>query len=314
MIAHSFVRVTHLTEVDHRQPTYVAIGSFDGVHRGHQALLQAMVARAGSDSVRAAALTFFPHPRRVLQTLPPRFYINTLDDRVHLLAEQGLDLVITHPFDDEVRHIRAADFVDQLIETLDMRQLWGGNFALGYRREGDVPFLRRLGVERGYTVETVESMATWQGELVSSRRVRNGLERGDIADVNGCLGRLYGMAGIVVKGDQRGRTIGFPTANLSVWDELLLPANGVYAAYAWLGRRRFQAATNVGVRPTVDGNRLTIEAHLLDFDEDIYGEWMRLEFVGRVRSEMKFSGLDALKAQIAADVDEVRRMLASAGG
>lgn len=271
-----------------------------------------MVDRARRDNARTAALTFFPHPRRVLQTLPPRFYITTLDDRIHLLAEQGLDVIITHPFDDEVRHIRAADFVDQLIATLDMRELWGGNFALGYQREGDISFLRSQGREKGFTVELVDAMVEWNGQLVSSRRVRGALEAGNIAEVNGCLGRFYSVRGPVIKGDQRGRTIGFPTANLSLWDELLLPANGVYATYAWLGDERYAAATNVGVRPTVNGNHLRVEAHLLDFDRDIYGEEMRLEFISRVRPERKFAGLEELRPQIAADVADVRRLVADA--
>ena len=307
-MTHSFVRVTHLSQVDHKRPTYVAIGSFDGVHRGHQALLQAMVAKARAAGMRTAALTFFPHPRRVMQTLPPRFYLTTLEDRVRLLADQGVDLIITHPFDDEVRQIRAADFVDQLLTALDMKQLWGGNIALGYRREGDIPFLRRQGEQKGFTVETFDELVSWNGQPVSSRRIRSALEAGDMDDVNGCLGRLYCVRGHVVKGDQRGRTLGFPTANLSLWDELLLPGNGVYATYAWVEGRRLAAATNVGVRPTVDGASLTVEAHLLDFEGDIYGEEVRLEFVRRIRPEMKFGGLDALKAQILDDVTEVRRM------
>lgn len=308
-MTHSYIRVTHLHEVDHKQPTYVAIGSFDGVHRGHQALLRRMAARAREAGMRTAALTFFPHPRRVLRTLPPRFYLTTLDDRVRLIAEQGVDLIITHPFDDEVRRIRAADFVDQLLDTLDMKQLWGGNFAFGYNREGDVPFLRRQGEEKGFTVETLDESVNWNGELVSSRRIRQSLEEGDMADVNGCLGRYYCVRGPVVKGDQRGRTIGFPTANLAVWDELLLPANGVYATYIWLGDKRHRAATNVGTRPTVDGLKLTVEAHILDFDADIYGEDARLEFAHRIRPEMRFSGLDELKSRIAADVETVRAEL-----
>lgn len=310
LMTQSFIRVTHLHEVDHKQPTCVAIGSFDGVHRGHQALLQRMVGRARQSDMRTAALTFFPHPRRVLHTVPPRFYLNTLDERVRLLAEQGIDLIITHPFDDEVRHIRAADFVDQLLGALDMKQLWGGNFALGYQREGDVPFLRRQGEQKGFTVETLDAPVLWGGDVVSSRRVRAALEAGDIEQVSGCLDRRYAVRGPVVKGDQRGRTIGFPTANLAVWDELMLPGNGVYATYIWVGGERHAAATNVGVRPTVDGLKLTVEAHILDFDRDIYGEDVKLEFVRRIRPEMKFAGLDALKAQIAADVEEVRGELA----
>lgn len=308
-MTHSTIRVTHLHEVDHKQPTYVALGSFDGVHKGHQALLSQMVERAHSSGVRAAALTFFPHPRRVLQTLPPRFYLTTLDDRVRLLAELGIDLIITHPFDDEVRRIHAADFVDQLIDTLDMKQIWGGNFAFGYNREGDVPFLRRQGEEKGFTVETLDKPVTWDGTLVSSRRIRQALEKGDMVDVNGCLGRHFSVNGPVVKGDQRGRMIGFPTANLAVWDELLLPENGVYATYIHIGDERHRAATNVGTRPTVNGLKLTVEAHILDFDADIYGEDVRLDFITRIRPEVKFNGLEELKAHIASDVARVRAEL-----
>jgi riboflavin kinase/FMN adenylyltransferase len=268
-----------------------------------------MVKQAREDGVRAAALTFFPHPRRVLQQLPQRFYITTLEDRLRLLAGEGADLIITLPFNDEIRQTRAADFMAQLCRSLDLRQLWGGRFALGYNREGDVPFLRRLGQEMGFTVEVVDTMITWQAELVSSRRARRALEAGNIAELNGCLGRRYSLSGVVIKSDQRGRTIGFPTANLDVWDELLLPAYGVYATEAWLDGRRLAAATNVGVRPTVDGHHLTVEAYLLDFDEDIYGQTVRLEFISRIRPEMKFSGLEALKAQIAADVAAVREQL-----
>jgi riboflavin kinase/FMN adenylyltransferase len=190
-----------------------------------------------------------------------------------------------------------------------MKELWGGNFALGYRREGDVPFLRHQGELKGFTVETLVEPVLYDGEIISSRRVRAALEAGEMGEVTACLGRYFCVRGPVVKGDQRGRTIGFPTANVAVWDELLLPTNGVYATYIWIGEARHLAATNVGVRPTVDGMKLTVEAHILDFDADIYGEDVRLEFVRRVRPEMKFAGLDALKAQIAADVEEVREGL-----
>lgn len=305
----SFVRVDYLKEVNHREPTYLAIGSFDGVHLGHQEILRRMVAAAQADGVRSAVLTFFPHPKRTILQLAGRYYITTLDERVALLGALGIDLVITHPFDDTVRHVRAAAFVDQLQAALDMRQLWGGNFALGYQREGTVPFLRQLGTEKGFSVHTVDTLITWQGEPVSSSRVRAALENGRIAEVNGCLGRPYAVTGEVVQGDQRGRTIGFPTANLAIWDELLLPANGVYATIAEVGEQRFVAATNVGIRPTVNGRDRTIEAHLLDFSGDLYGQELRLTFLHHIRPELKFSGIDALKAQIASDVTTIRSLV-----
>lgn len=308
-MSNNFIRVNTLTEIDEQHPTFVAIGSFDGVHLGHQAVLQSMVAAAKEAGVRTAVLTFFPHPKRVLFNLTDPYYLCTLDDRVQWIANTGIDIVITHPFNDEVRTTRAADFVEQLCQHLQMRQLWGGNFALGYKREGDVPFLRALGEEKGYTVELVNSMVEYGGELVSSSRVRDCLQAGNVADVAGCLGRPYQISGIIIKGDQRGRTIGFPTANFDYWTEQLLPANGVYATYAWVGETRYPAATNVGIRPTVNGHHVTVEAHLLDFDGDLYGQTLRLEFINRVRPEKKFSGLDELKAQIDHDVQQIRTQL-----
>ncbi|MCA9933642.1 MAG: bifunctional riboflavin kinase/FAD synthetase [Ardenticatenaceae bacterium] len=305
----SFLHVNHLTEVTERRPTFVALGSFDGVHRGHQEVIGSMVRAARVHGARAAVLTFFPHPKRVIQNLTGPYYITRLEDRVALLAEMGVDLVITHPFDDEVRTTRAAAFVDQLLHYLDMRQIWGGNFAFGYKREGDVPFLRALGAEKGFTVELVKSMVQVGDDWVSSSRIRRCLQAGNVTEVNLCLGRPYHVTGTIIMGDQRGRTIGFPTANLDAWVEQLLPANGVYATYAWLDDTRYVAATNVGVRPTVNGREPRVEAHLLDFDDDIYGQELRVEFVERIRAEQKFPGLDALKQQIAADVAYVRQTL-----
>jgi riboflavin kinase/FMN adenylyltransferase len=306
----SATRVEQLSDVTMRLPTFVAVGSFDGVHLGHRSVLQAMVSEAKTAGARTAVLTFFPHPKRVIQQMTEPYYLGTLEERIALLASLGIDLIITHPFNDQVRQTRAATFVDELCRYLDMRQLWGGNFALGYQREGDIPFLRQLGEEHGYTVQQVEAMVLWQGERVSSSRIRRSLLEGDLAEVNGCLGRPYRVSGTVVGGKKMGRTIGFPTANIDFWDEQLLPSNGVYATYAWLGNERHLAATNVGIRPTVKGNAITVEAHLLDFDADIYGRTLRLEFIDRIRPEQKFSGLDALKAQIGADVAKVRTLLA----
>jgi len=303
------IRIDSLANDIDLEPTFLTLGSFDGVHRGHQTVLGEMIEAAHKAGVRSAVLTFFPHPKRVLQGLRDRYYINTLEDRETLLAGLGVDLVITHPFNEDIRKIRAADFINQLRETFDMRQIWGGNFALGYKREGDISFLRRLGSENGFSVHIVESMVQWNERLVSSSRVRNSLSEGNISDVNGCLGRPYSLSGTVVRGDQRGRTISFPTANLAVWEELILPANGVYATYAWIGNQRFLAATNVGVRPTINGGDRVVEAHLLDFNGDIYGQTVRLEFSRYLRPEKKFSGLEALKEQIRTDVVEVRRQL-----
>lgn len=304
-----YERVDDLTQVSERKPTFLAIGVFDGVHAGHQELLQEMAAAARHNDDRAAVLTFFPHPREVIQGVKGRMYLTTVERRVRLLAAQGIDLIIVQEFSDDLRLTRAADFIDRLCHYLDLRELWGGNFSLGYQREGNASFLSELGKARGFEVHEISSLVEWGGGPVSSSRIRRALAEGDIAEVNGCLSRRFTAGGEVVRGDQRGRTIGFPTANLAVWDRQLLPANGVYAAYARLGDERFLAATNIGVRPTVSDTKLVVEAHLLDFDRDIYDKELELEFVARIRDEQKFSGLDALKAQIAADVQKVRTLL-----
>ena len=220
-----------------------------------------------------------------------------------------MDIVIRQEFDEKIRMTPAADFINQLCQQFNLSQLWGGAFSLGYNREGDLPFLQKMGKERGFSIHKVKAMESWKGEKVSSSRVRNALTEGRMTEVNGCLGHNYRISGSVIPGDGRGRHLGIPTANLSVWDELLLPANGVYATYAYLGERKFIAAANVGYRPTVNGKTLNVEAHLLDFDGDIYGQELTLEFVLRVRDERKFPDLDSLVHQINEDIRTVRSKL-----
>jgi riboflavin kinase / FMN adenylyltransferase len=301
--------VNSLEEVRERRPVYLAIGVFDGVHRGHQHLLQMMVAAAREAGACPAILTFYPHPLAVIRGLEGRIYLTSVERRLALLAKLGIELAIVHPFNDEVRTTRAATFVDQLCAAMDLRQLWGGSFSLGYQREGTAAVLSELGRERGFTLEVINDLVSWNGKEVSSSRIRNALADGDIEEVNGCLARQFQVQGTVIEGDHRGRLLGFPTANLAVWEQQLLPAKGVYAAYAYLEGVRFGAATNVGFRPTVDGTALAVEAHLLDFDREIYGETLALSFVTRIRDERKFSGLDALKEQIGADVATIRTLL-----
>ena len=304
------LHVTDLSTIGERIPTVLAIGVFDGVHRGHQALLGEMVASARAIGARPAVMTFFPHPVLVIQNRPNgRYYLTRLEERIRLLTELGIELVITHPFDEQVRLTRAHQFIDNLQAAMELRQLWGGNFSLGYQREGDFDYLSQLGDEQGFTVHLMNSLLMENGERVSSSRIRRGLADGDVTDVNACLGRDFQVAGEIVHGQKRGRTIGFPTANVAAWPQQLLPANGVYATWVWLDGKRHMAATNVGVRPTVNGDGVTVEAHLLDFDADIYGKTLKVDFVARIRGEKKFAGLDALKEGISADVTTTRKLL-----
>lgn len=305
----TYQHIWNLNEASPTQPTFVAVGMFDGVHRGHQALLQQMVQEAKAMGVRTAVLTFFPHPLTVIRGLKGRIYLCSLEERVKRLAELDIDLIITHPFNEQVRFTRASEFADQLVRLLDMRQIWGGSFTLGYNREGTAEFLSRLGETRGFAVRSIDDLLFVGGERVSSSRTRHRLRQGDVQDAAFCLGRPYQLSGVVVHGSHRGRMIGFPTANLAVWEEQILPANGVYAAYAEVNGERLACAVNIGVRPTVDGEHFTIEAHLLDYAGTLYGQTINLDFIAHIREEHKFANLDALVAQIGADVAQVRHIL-----
>jgi riboflavin kinase/FMN adenylyltransferase len=302
--------VPSLEEVAPTKPAYVAVGVFDGVHRGHQDLLGSMAASAHTAGCAAVVVTFYPHPAEVLRGYRPSFYLNRPEEKAELIGALGVDWVVTHPFSLEISQITAADFVDRLVRHLGMVELWAGpDFALGHNREGTVEFLRGQGLAKGFRMHVVQP-ATHGETVISSSAIRAALRDGEVVRAAEYLGRWYSLAGTVEEGARRGRTIGIPTANLAIWPEQVYPAHGVYACWAWVGGQRWAAATNVGVRPTFEPTGLpTIEAHLLDFDGDLYGREMRLDFVARLRPEMKFSGVDALVAQIKADVEQARGLL-----
>lgn len=299
-----------LNELNDPQPTAVALGMFDGVHLGHQALLKNMAEQARAQGLRTAALTFFPHPRAVLLKRFGRQYLTTVDERAKLIGDCDIDLIVTTPFNETTRNIRAAEYVELMQKHLGMVEIWSGDFGFGYEREGSAEYLRTLDSATPFKVIEYGDKFSAAGNSVSSSRIRQSLDAGNIEDVAACLGRNYSLSGKVIVGDQRGRTIGFPTANLDVWEEKVIPANGVYATWVVLpdGSRRI-TATNVGVRPTVDGQSVRIEAHLIDFSGDLYGQELTLEFVERIRGEKRFSGLEELKNQINVDVEMIRKIL-----
>jgi riboflavin kinase/FMN adenylyltransferase len=306
--------VTSLEDLRLAQPACLAIGAFDGVHRGHQALIGDMVQRAHATGRVAVVLTFYPHPSVVLRGRRPSFYISTPEEKAARLAKLGVDAVVTHPFNIEVSRITAADFVERLVTQARLTELWcGDDFALGHQRQGDVTFLRAEGEKRGFTVNIVQPSLI-DGEVISSTRIRQSLRDGAVEQVTRFLGHPFRLPGEVVEGAKRGRTIGIPTANLAVWEERAIPAVGVYACRAQTASGAYQAVVNVGFRPTFNSTepKLTIEAHLLDFSGDLYGSTVTLEFIARLRSEMKFSGIEALVAQIKSDIETARPILEKA--
>jgi riboflavin kinase/FMN adenylyltransferase len=304
------MRLIHrLEEAQLTEEAVVTIGSFDGVHRGHQALIR-QVRQAALQAQRAAVvITFFPHPSVVLGRAQP-FYLTSPEEKLVQINQAGVDWLIELPFTAETAQVRAADFIEQLIQHLHLRELWiGHDFALGYKREGNAEFLAQLGQTRGFTVHAVDPL-TNDGEIISSSNIRAALREGDVSHAAHLLGRPFRMSGAVVPGDGRGRTIGIPTANLNVWADHALPANGVYACRAWVGHIPHRAAVNVGVRPTVtDETRRTVEAHLLDFDKDLYGLNIALDFFDRLRGEQKFANVAELVAQIRSDVETTRQLV-----
>jgi riboflavin kinase / FMN adenylyltransferase len=291
-------------------PTVVSIGVFDGVHRGHQHIIKQLVAHAEMASLTPVVITFFPYPDTILHGFRQGYYLTLPDEKAQLLGSLGIDVVITYPFNDEVRHIRAADFVEQLRKYLRMQSLWvGADFAMGYKREGNVSFLANEATRYGFELRVVNLMEA-DNEQMSSTRVRQALQLGDVAEAARLLGRPHRVPGTVVEGAGRGRTIGIPTANLSFPEEQALPSRGVYAAWARVESHQVAAVVNIGQRPTFDGaGGLTVEAHLLDFASDLYGQPLALDFVARLRDEKKFDGVEALVDQIKRDIEKARIIL-----
>ncbi len=298
-----------LAEASLYQNSIVTIGVFDGVHKGHQHLIKRLVEEAHSRGLLAVVLTFFPHPDIVLRGLKGRYYLTNAEQKADLLMQLGVDCVVTHPFNDEVRQVRAADFVDQLTRHLKMSALWvGSDFAMGYKREGNVSFLREQGAQKEFTVHDIDLIEA-QGGIISSSHIREAVQSGQMEQAGVWLNRPYSVIGEVVHGEKRGRQIGFPTANTAVWDEQVLPINGIYAGWARLGSERFMAMTNVGVRPTFEGKNITVEPYLLDFDRDIYGQQLEVSFEKLLRPEAKFDNLQDLIDQIGRDVEVGRAFL-----
>jgi riboflavin kinase/FMN adenylyltransferase len=291
------------------RPSVVTVGVFDGVHRGHQTLIEQVVRAAHQQGAAAVVISFFPHPDVVLQGITGRYYLTTPQEKARLLAALGVDVLVLHPFNAAVRQMRAVEFVERLQHYLRMVALWATpDFALGYRREGNMDFLRLQGAERGFSVQAIDLLGN-DGSRISSSYLRDLLRRGAVQEASALFGRPYRLAGEVVPGEKRGRKLGFPTANLAIWEAQMIPAHGVYACLAHLGQEVFPAVINIGQRPTFEGQAVTVEAHILDLDRDLYGQTLALDFVEFLRGEQKFEGIAALVAQIGLDRDRARDIL-----
>ncbi|NTW09389.1 MAG: bifunctional riboflavin kinase/FAD synthetase [Anaerolineaceae bacterium] len=292
----------------------VTIGSFDGVHRGHQLIIRRLVESAREAGAPAVVITFYPHPAVVLGKKANHYYLSHPAEREEMLKQVGVDEVITLAFSRELAALSPEEFLTPLKSHLGMKELWVGyDFALGRNRAGNTQRLSELGEEFGYELKLLDPFQQDE-RVISSSLIRDCLANGDMEAANNMLGRTYSLTGNVVVGDGRGRQIGFPTANLSFWEEKLVPRNGIYAGWAWVEGRRYGTAINVGLRPTFGDDLLhpRVEPFILDFDRDIYGEEIRVEFVKFLRPEARYDSIDELIAQIFKDVENTREVLANA--
>lgn len=287
----------------------VCIGAFDGLHLGHRALVRHAVARARDSSLPAVVLSFEPLPREFFSREMPPPRLTLARGKYQGLRELGADGVGLLRFDARLAAMSAEDFVRKmLVERLGAREIWiGPDFRFGNRRSGDLPLLQRMGAELGFSAGEIEAVQL-QGERVSSTRIREALRAGDFTDAAHLLGRAYAIGGRVVRGKQLGRTLGFPTANLRFPKTPAL--SGIYATWVHgVGERPHASVSSFGTRPTVDGVEPLLEAHLFDFDGDLYGRHIEVEFVAKLRDELKFPDLPSLTEQMQRDAETARRLL-----
>lgn len=286
-----------------------ALGTFDGLHRGHRAVIDCLRDVAGRTGVQAVALTFDPHPLAVIAPPAEPFLLSTLDERVTLFAAAGLDALVVVRFDHALRQLPAERWLDRLAVSLrPVHLVVSSTHAFGYDRQGTPELLDRWARERGIGLTVVPPVRV-DGVVISSSGVRGLLRAGDVRAAAAWLGRWYTVRGRVVPGDRRGRLLGVPTANLDVPPLKVVPARGIYAAYATVAGSTYGAAVSVGVRPTFGEGRLVVEVHLLGVELDLYGQTLEVAFVERLRDEVQFPDAEALKAQMALDLRDAAAAL-----
>jgi riboflavin kinase/FMN adenylyltransferase len=289
--------------------SHVTIGTFDGLHRGHQALLKPLIAGARTAGVASVLVTFEPHPRCVLDPdhCPPN--LTTLDEKIWLLDQLGLDHLVVIPFTPQLAALSATAFMQRLLRGIEIRRMVvGEHHRFGHGQRGDSALLRRLGTRHGFTVEVAPTLLRG-GQPISSSRIRRLVLLGQVRAAAQLLGRDYFIRSTVEHGAKRGRQLGFPTANIRVEPNKLIPPNAIYASRVDIDGQTHKGATSIGFRPTFGGNTLTVEVFIMDFDGDLYGKLITVWFVQRLRAEKRFATVPALQQQMARDVENARRIL-----
>ncbi len=291
--------------------SWCTVGSFDGVHLGHQALIKRLVDGAHNTNSLSVVITFSPHPAVFFGRSISAFTLTRPEERIELLKGLGVDQVLTIRFDEQVACLSAAEFMRGLKNNLGLVHFLAGyDFALGHDREGNVNSLKAIGDEMGFQVEEIPPV-TGEAGVISSSRIRDLLHRAKLTEANRLLGRPYSLEGEVVSGEHRGHKLGFPTANLDIAPDRLIPAKGVYACRAQVDGKTYIAVTNIGVRPTFE-NPLPeprVEPHLLDLEGDLYGHFLKLELIEYLRPEQVFASPEELIAQVKRDIEKTREVI-----
>lgn len=294
-----------------KKPSVVTIGTFDGVHIGHKAILKRLIATAKKENLESVLLTFYPHPRNIVQSAGNLKLINTIEEKQKLLQKAGLDSLVIHPFTKEFSRLSAEEYVERiLVNQLNAKKIIiGYDHRFGKNRTADIEDLKAFGKEMGFEVEEISAQE--QNEVaVSSTKIRQALEDGNIKTANTYLGYPYFMTGTVQKGKKIGRQLNYPTANLHIDESIkLIPKIGVYITQTQINGQKYYGITSIGTNPTVGGETKTIETHVLDFKGDLYDKTLVLEFIKFIRDEEKFDSLDSLKEAIEADENFARNYL-----
>jgi len=300
---------SELAGISPEKDMLLTIGVFDGVHLGHQHLLSQLRERARELNLLSGVITFRQHPRAVLSSRAELPYLTSLEEKVSLIKNEGIDSVIPLSFTPELAQLSARQFVGLLLKHLRMRGLILGNdFVLGRNREGDVDALRRLGEEMGFSVDAVPPLRI-SHKVVSSTAIRDALAKGNMKKVSSLIGRFFSLQGRVTKGAGRGSGLGFPTANLEIDPEHILPADGVYATRIYIDGKSYPSVTNIGKNPTFGENKRTVETYIINYSGNLYERELKIDFIERLRGEKRFESVEDLIRQMTADVQQGKIIL-----
>ena len=304
--------ITDITTFSTQQPTVLTIGTFDGVHLGHQKIIERVVAIARQEGLLATIFTFFPHPRMVVQHDKGLKLIHTLEEKKQLLQQLGVDLLVVQPFNEAFAQLTAEEFVSTiLVQHLNVKKvIIGYDHRFGRNRTANINDMRLFGEKYGFAVEEI-SVQEVDEVSVSSTKIREALNKGDVTTAEHYLGTPYSLTGRVVHGLKLGRTLGYPTANIQVTEDYkLIPKDGVYAVYSYIGARKVYGMMSIGKNPTIEGKGASIEVYFFDFNGDLYDQKLTIEFVQYLREEQKFATIDLLKKQLQDDETAARKAIA----